>query len=167
MNRILMTGTALLTLMATGMPAHAARKHATRFRAVSVQQWFGSGARVEGVDPNSAAERAGLRAGDLIVGINGTPINNHSEVDPFVAAGRGRPITLDVNRGGRHIRLRATPLLTNVPTPYGGVEQRRMLGYSYTTFPFGSSSSDTYIPPPIPPDPPTPPTPPPPPIIVN
>ena len=72
MNRILMTGTALLTLMATGMPAHAARKHATHFRAVSVQQWFGSGARVEGVDPNSAAERAGLRAGDLIVGINGT-----------------------------------------------------------------------------------------------
>jgi C-terminal processing protease CtpA/Prc len=43
------------------------------------QQWLGSGARVEGVDANSPAERAGLRLGDVIVGINGSPINNYSD----------------------------------------------------------------------------------------
>jgi membrane-associated protease RseP (regulator of RpoE activity) len=165
MNRILLTGTALLTLIGTAIPAQAAPRHATRYRPAPVQQeWLGSGARVEGVDRNSAAERAGLRPGDVIVGINGTRINNNSDVDPFVAASRGRPLTLDVNRGGAHVRLRATPLHTNVPTPWGGVQQRRMLGYSYTTFPFGGSSDDSYVPPPPPPPDPPPPPPPPPPL---
>src|ERR1700678_856962 len=120
MNRILLTGATLLTLISAGMPASAAHKHATPFRQAPLQrQWFGSGAQIEGVDRNSSAERAGLRSGDVIVGINGSPINNHSDVDPFVAQGGGRPITIDVKRGGPLVRLRATP-------------RQGMLGYSYT-----------------------------------
>jgi membrane-associated protease RseP (regulator of RpoE activity) len=171
MNRILLTGTALLTLINAGMPASAAPKHATRYQRAPLQrQLLGSGAYVEGVDASSPAERAGLRPGDYIVGINGSPINNHSDVDPLVAGGGGRPLTLDVRRGGTIVRLRATPGYGLAPTPYGGVERRRMLGYSYTYYPFCpggnycGSSDDTplpvYNPPPIIPDPPPPPLPP-------
>jgi hypothetical protein len=74
MNRILLTGTALLTLLNVAVPASAAHKHAMRYKQAPVQQqWFGSGVYVEGVYRNSAAERAGLRPGDRIVGINGSP----------------------------------------------------------------------------------------------
>jgi membrane-associated protease RseP (regulator of RpoE activity) len=149
MNRILLTGTTLFALIGA-IPASAAHKHAARYQPAPVQgQWSGSGARIEGVDPNSPAERAGLRSGDLIVGINGSPINNHSDVDSFVARGGGRPITIDVKRGAAIVRLRATP-------------RQGMLGYSYTYYPFcpggeycGSSEPPPpYIPPPIPTPPP-------------
>jgi hypothetical protein len=124
MNRILLTGTAFFTLLNAAVPASAAHKQATRYRQAPIQQQlFGSGADVEGVDAGSAAERAGLRPGDRIVGINGSPINNNSDVDPFVAGGGGRPLTLDVRRGGTLVRLRATP-------------RQGTLGYSYTYYPF-------------------------------
>jgi membrane-associated protease RseP (regulator of RpoE activity) len=156
MSRILLTGTAVLALINAGLPASAAHKHAMRYQQPPVQQqWFGSGAYVEGVDPDSAAERAGLRPGDRIIGINGRPINNNSDVDPFVAASGGRPLTLDVARGGTRVRLRAAPRFGLAPTSYGGVERRRMLGYSYTKFCFGCGGSD-YVEPPPKPNPPAP-----------
>ena len=153
MNRILLTGTTFLTLLNVAVPASAAQKHATRYQQAPIQQQlFGSGARVDDVDANSPAARAGLRPGDRIVGINGSPINNQSDVNPFVAGGGGRPLTLDVRRGGTLVRLRAAP-------------RQGLLGYSYTYYPFcpgGNycASDDDPPPPPYIPDPPIP-TPPP------
>jgi membrane-associated protease RseP (regulator of RpoE activity) len=155
MTRTLLTGAAVSMLIAT-VPASAAHKQATRYQQPPVrQQWLGAGAGVEAVDRNSAAERAGLRPGDVIVGINGSPINRQSDVNPFLAQAGGRPITMTVKRGGSLVRLRATP-------------QRGMLGYSYTYYPFcpggkycGSSDPPPYVPPP-----PEPPPAPPPPIFI-
>jgi hypothetical protein len=70
---------------------------------------------------------------------------------------------------GTIVRLRATPGYGLAPTPYGGVERRRMLGYSYTYYPFcpggkycASDDPPPYIPPPPIPDfPQQPPQPPP------
>jgi membrane-associated protease RseP (regulator of RpoE activity) len=158
MNRILLTGTTLLTLISAGMPASAAHKHATPLRQAPLQrQWLGSGALIDAVDRNSLAERAGLRAGDVIVGINGSPINSQSDVTPFLAGGGGRPITIHVKRGGTLVRLRAT-------RPQG------LLGYTYTYYPFCPggkycASDDPYVEPPVPPPDPPPPPPPPPPQI--
>lgn len=147
MNKILPAGAMLLTLINAAVPASAAPKHATRYQAPPVQQqWFGSGARIDGVDANSPAERAGLRSGDVIVGINGSPINSQSDVDPFLSGGRGRSLALDVNRGGTRVRLRATP-------------QQGKLGYSYWTLCFFCSTNDPGPPPPPIPDPPIPPDP--------
>jgi membrane-associated protease RseP (regulator of RpoE activity) len=159
MNRILLTGPALLALIGATVPANATHKPAIRYQQAPVQQqWFGSGAKIEGVDSNSPAERAGLRSGDVIVGINGSPINNHSDVDPFVARGAGRPITIDVKRGGTLVRLRATP-------------RQGMLGYSYTNYPFcpGGKYCGSSEPPPPPfiTNPPPAPDPPPPPFPIQ
>jgi hypothetical protein len=154
MNRvILLTGTLLALIGA--VPANAAPKHAARYyQTMPTQgQWSGSGVKIDGVDPGSPAARAGLRPGDSIVAINGSPINGGNDVDPFVARGGGRPITIDIRRGGVVVRLRATP-------------RQGMLGYSYTYYPFcpggkycGSSDPPPYIPPPIPTPPPDPPPP--------
>ena len=148
MNRILLTGTTLLTLISAGMPPSAAHKHATRYQPVPVQgQWSGSGVKIDGVDAGSPAARAGLRSGDVVVGINGNPINSGHDVDPFIARGGGRPITIDVKRGGTFVRLRATP-------------RNGMLGYTYTYYPFCPGgkycASDEPPPPPYIPPPPIP-----------
>jgi membrane-associated protease RseP (regulator of RpoE activity) len=145
MNRILLTGTAFLALINVAVPASAAHKHATGSYPAPVQpRWVGSGARVDAVDPNSPAERAGMRPGDLIVGVDGRPVDSSTNVLPFVAQSSGRPMTVDIKRGGTIVRLRARP-------------QNGRLGFTYTIYPFGRGD-DTYVePPPIPPDPPIPP----------
>ena len=147
MNRILLIGTALFALI-SAIPASAAHKHAARYQPVPVQgQSSGSGVKIDGLDPGSPAARAGLRSGDVIVGINGSPINSQSDVTPFLAGGGGRPITIDVRRGGTLVRLRAT-------RPQG------LLGYTYTYYPFCPGGKycasddppppEPFIPPPIP-----------------
>src|ERR1700691_3743498 len=109
MNRILLTGTTFLTLLNAAVPASAAQKHATQYQQAPIhQQLFGYGARIDEVDPNSPAARAGMRPGDRIVGINGRPIDGISDVTPFVEGG-GRPITVDIERDGTLVRVRASP----------------------------------------------------------
>jgi hypothetical protein len=93
------------------------------------------------------ARRAGIRTGDRIVAMNGHPVINSCDIAPLVHAAGNRPMTIDIERDGAHLRVRATP-------------QGGMLGITYTLFGFGGGDSDeTFVPPPdIPiPDPPPPP----------
>jgi membrane-associated protease RseP (regulator of RpoE activity) len=150
MNRFLLTGAAFLTLINVAVPASAAHKHATGYYPARVQpQWVGPGQRVDAVDPNSPAERAGMRPGDLIVGVDGRPVDDSTNILPLVTRSDGRPMTVDIKRGGTIVRLRAKP-------------QNGRLGFTSTIYPFGRGD-DTYVepppfqPPPIPPDPPMPP----------
>ena len=155
MNRILLTGTTLVTLISAGMPASAAHKHATRYYPAPVQQgWFESGARIDEVDSNSPAARAGMRPGDRIVGINGRSINGILDVIPSVEGG-GRPLTVDIERGGTRLRVRVSPP--------NGRWQRGVLGITGTYYPFcpggrycGSSEPppEPFFSPPIPAPPP-------------
>jgi membrane-associated protease RseP (regulator of RpoE activity) len=140
MNRILLAGTALLTLISAGMPASAAHKHAARYRQAPVQQqWFGSGARIDEVDSNSPAARAGMRPGDRIVGINGRPINGISDVIPFVEGG-GRSITFDIERGGTRMQVRASPP--------NGRWQRGVLGITGMEYRHDRNGGSDYVEPP-------------------
>lgn len=61
------------------------------------------GAFVSQVMPDSAAEKAGLQAGDIIVAINGRKIDTFSELRAKVATlGAGKTIELDVIRDGKN-----------------------------------------------------------------
>lgn len=70
----------------------------------------GGGAGVESVSPNSPAERAGVRRGDVIVGFRDEPVRSTDELLSLLdtpAIGRDAP--LRVLRGGREITLQVRP----------------------------------------------------------
>jgi serine protease Do len=69
----------------------------------------GPGVVVYQVQPGSAAERAGLRKGDIITALNGTPINDPNTFRNMIAASSpGTEVTLTVKRGGSERQVRAT-----------------------------------------------------------
>jgi putative serine protease PepD len=67
------------------------------------------GALVQEVVPDSPAAKAGLRAGDLVVGIDGQSVADYGELGARIRAHKpGDKITLKVNRGGNETTITAT-----------------------------------------------------------
>ena len=74
-------------------------------------QYFGvkHGVLVVSVSADSAAEQAGLKAGDVITDVNGQRISSTSDVTAAVARGAGgQPIELHVIRDKKDVRLTVT-----------------------------------------------------------
>ena len=63
------------------------------------------------VSPGSAAEAAGLRAGDRIVSLDGRPVHTYDQVSPLLQelAGPDRPLALEIERDGRRQGLEVRP----------------------------------------------------------
>lgn len=57
----------------------------------------------------SAAARAGIKAGDEIAAIDGQAMHRFEDIQAKVGANPGRELSLDVVRDGRHITVAATP----------------------------------------------------------
>jgi membrane-associated protease RseP (regulator of RpoE activity) len=58
----------------------------------------------------SPARRAGLRAGDVVVSIAGTPVHTWVQLGSVIRRQPvGKPMTVVVDRGGRQVRVRITP----------------------------------------------------------
>ena len=63
------------------------------------------GVVVADIDPGSPAASEGLRAGDVIVGVNRKPVHSVAEFDAALRAAQGPPLALDVLRGDRALFL--------------------------------------------------------------
>jgi regulator of sigma E protease len=57
-------------------------------------------ATIDTIQPDSAAQRAGLQPGDLVRSINGTSVERFEELQRFVQARPGETLSLVVERGG-------------------------------------------------------------------
>jgi serine protease Do len=67
------------------------------------------GALVSGVTPGGAAERAGIKRGDVIVGYQGRPVVDNNALRNEIAATKpGTGVTVQVMRDGRTVDLKAT-----------------------------------------------------------
>jgi S1-C subfamily serine protease len=67
-----------------------------------------SGALVAGVSQGSAAEHAGIKTGDIIVSINGTPIHNASELRNTIGMQRvGDQVEIGLLRDGKPLKVTA------------------------------------------------------------
>ncbi len=64
------------------------------------------GVLINKVEPHSAASKAGLKPGDIIVAVNGEEVNNASELRNKIAfKGAGAEVTLRIYRNGKYITL--------------------------------------------------------------
>jgi regulator of sigma E protease len=66
---------------------------------------------VEGVEKDSPAAKAGLKAGDIITGVNGQRIFNALSLVDEIEKHPNEELTLDVRRGGEQIQLKMRPAL--------------------------------------------------------
>ena len=81
----------------------------TKEIAASLGLNFAKGVIVSQVQARSAAERAGVRRGDVILALNGQPVTEPNAFRNDVAATPpGRTVTLRIWRGGNEQELRAT-----------------------------------------------------------
>ncbi len=85
--------------------------------------------RIGSVSPGSAAEQAGLQAGDVILAIDDQEVSSWIQVSEMIRDSQGRPVTLRIERQGRELVIRATPAMEKVKNLFGeAVGERYMLG---------------------------------------
>jgi regulator of sigma E protease len=75
---------------------------------------------VHDVPAGSAGERAGLRAGDRLLAVDGQPVANRMEFIGLVSGAPGRDISIEVERGGERVRMvAAVPRIIEQGRPIG------------------------------------------------
>jgi regulator of sigma E protease len=92
-------------------------------------------ARVDSVQPGSAAADAGFKPGDLVVAINGHAVDSFADMQRVVGAGAGEPLAVAVDRDGAQLVLTATPTLKEVKDNFGNVQRVGILGISRSMAP--------------------------------
>jgi len=75
--------------------------------------------RVDAVVAGGAAERAGIKAGDVVLSIDGRPIDSFSEMQRIVSTSPGQPLQVIVDRAGREMEVGVIPELKVISTPFG------------------------------------------------
>jgi regulator of sigma E protease len=92
-------------------------------------------ARVDAVLPDSAAAVAGFQSGDLVLSINGRPIDTFKDMQEIVSLNAEVPLDFVVERAGQKVPLHATPKLTEDRDNFGNVYRIGRLGLSQTNSP--------------------------------
>ncbi len=92
-------------------------------------------ARVDTVQAGSAAQAAGFQPGDLVLTINGEKIESFSDMQRIVSISAGEPLTIEVERGGAQVTLKAVPQLKELKDNFGNVHRLGVLGISRSMAP--------------------------------
>jgi regulator of sigma E protease len=87
-------------------------------------------ARVDAVQPGSAAAAAGFEPGDLVVAIDGRAVDNFADMQRIVSASAGETLSITVDRDGVQRILKAAPALKEVKDNFGNVQRIGILGIS-------------------------------------
>ncbi len=86
--------------------------------------------KVDQLVPGGTAELAGFKAGDLIVSIDGKPIESFAEMQKIVHNSPDIPLSIVVDRGGVMHTLKATPQWTEIEDGFGGKARIGRIGIS-------------------------------------
>ena len=85
-------------------------------------------AYADSVQSPSAAEDAGIQAGDVILKAAGQDIASFSQLPKLIEASGGAPVDLTLWRKGQVINVTLTPRSRDLPTADGGFETRWLIG---------------------------------------
>ena len=92
-------------------------------------------ARVDAVQPDSAAAAAGLKPGDIVLAIDGRKVESFSDMQRIVSANAGRTLSFEIDRGGTPLTLTATPALKQGKDGFGNNFCHAVLGVSRSMTP--------------------------------
>ncbi len=91
--------------------------------------------RVETIAAGSAAEKAGIQPGDLVLSIGGREIESFSDMQRIVGASAGASLPVVVERGGERLTLTAVPTIYEFRDRFGGTHRVGRLGVSRSNKP--------------------------------
>jgi regulator of sigma E protease len=80
------------------------------------------------IEPNSAAERGGLKPGDTILRIDGSAVESFADIQREVYSNPGVPMQLVIQRDGSEATLAVTPQMTEMTDRFGNTYRVGLLG---------------------------------------
>ncbi|WP_156255361.1 RIP metalloprotease RseP [Sandarakinorhabdus oryzae] len=83
---------------------------------------------IERVMPGSAAEKAGLKAGDQILAVDGKAVERFEDIVAEVVTGTGHPVALRLDRGGVISEVTVRPAMVESKDRFGNVARHPRLG---------------------------------------
>jgi len=92
-------------------------------------------ARVDQVQEKSAAAAAGFKSGDIVTAIDGSAIENFTDMQRVVSTKAGVPLTFSVKRDGKIVTLTGTPELREIKDAFGNTHKVGVLGITRATTP--------------------------------
>jgi len=92
-------------------------------------------AKVDIVNLGSAAERAGFKAGDRVVSIDGQAIDSFGEMQRIVGMSPNRQLHFGVEREGKQVEIVATPELKEITDNFGNTMRIGLLGIQRSASP--------------------------------
>jgi regulator of sigma E protease len=84
--------------------------------------------RVGAVEPGGPAAAAGFQPNDLIVSIDGRQVRSFADMDRIITLNADRDLAFEVDRGGRTVELKATPVWSEAADPSGKKLKRVTIG---------------------------------------
>jgi regulator of sigma E protease len=91
--------------------------------------------RIASVQEGSAADRAGLKPGDRVLQIGGSPISSFDELQKVVMLSAGQELLLLIDRAGVSQAIRVTPEVREMDDPLAGKTKRAVLGVTRSNAP--------------------------------
>jgi regulator of sigma E protease len=82
----------------------------------------------DGVMPQSAAYDAGIKSGDVIQSIDGTPVYSFNQLREIVGVTQGTPLALKIWRDGAVLDITLAPRRSDLPKADGSYETRWAIG---------------------------------------
>jgi len=85
-------------------------------------------AKVDSVQPGSAAEQAGFQHGDIILKVDDENIESFSDVQRRVMLSAGETLHMLISRDGRELTLEVVPRVDEFTDAFGNVQRRGLIG---------------------------------------
>jgi regulator of sigma E protease len=92
-------------------------------------------ARVDVVQPDSAAATAGFKVGDVVLSIDGQAIDSFADMQRIVSMSAGSQLVFKLKRDGAETSITATPALKVQKDVFGNAHKIGVLGIQYNSGP--------------------------------
>ncbi len=92
-------------------------------------------AKVDIVNPGSAAERAGFQPGDRVISVDGTTIESFGQMQRIVGMSPDQALHFVVDRNGQSVDITATPERKEITDHFGNVIRLGLLGIQRSASP--------------------------------